>query len=97
VKHGISRLRTPGRIDVAASRTQGILTLEVRDTGPGLDASDRHPAATGESFGLRSVRDRLHGHFGTQASLELLRDRDTTIARIQMPVVEQVTPAAVAR
>jgi signal transduction histidine kinase len=97
VKHGISRMRTPGRIEVEASRAHGVLTLQVRDTGPGLDTSDRHPAASGESFGLRSVRDRLQGHFGAQASLELLREGEATVARIRMPVVEQVAPAAVSR
>jgi hypothetical protein len=91
VKHGISRLRTPGRIDVKAARTAGGLILEVRDTGPGPDAPPQH-ASSGESFGLRSVRDRLRGHFGAQASLELLREGDTTVARIQLPLVEQTSP-----
>ena len=34
----------------------------------------RSRAPSGESFGLRSVRDRLRGHFGERAALELLRD-----------------------
>jgi LytS/YehU family sensor histidine kinase len=89
VKHGISRVRAPGRIDVRAARDNGRLTLEVRDTGPGPDAADRHPPTAGESFGLRNVRDRLQGHFGQQASLELLRERDTTIARITVPLVAE--------
>ncbi len=89
VKHGISRLRTPGRIDVRAVRSDGCLTLEVRDTGPGPDTAGRHPTPGGESFGLRSVRDRLQGHFGAQASLDLLRERDTTVARIRLPLIEQ--------
>jgi len=93
VKHGISRLRTPGRIEVSASRQAGELTLEVRDTGPGIDAFTR-PSPTGESFGLRSVRDRLEGHFGTQASLDLFRERDQTIARIRMPLVRELTGVA---
>ena len=93
VKHGISRLRTPGRIDVTAARTTSGVTLEVRDTGPGPDAPVHHPPS-GESFGLRSVRDRLRGHFGTQASLDLLREGGTTIARIQLPLVEQTAPLA---
>jgi hypothetical protein len=87
VKHGISRLRRPGRIDVHASRTGGRVALEVRDTGPGLDLPDASNAA-GESFGLRSVRDRLHGHFGDDASLDLRREGDITVARIELPLVE---------
>jgi LytS/YehU family sensor histidine kinase len=91
VKHGISRLRAPGRIDVRAWRSDGRLTLEVRDTGPGLDPSNRYPPSSGESFGLRSVRDRLRGHFGAQASLDVSRDEATaqTVARISMPLVAE--------
>ena len=37
VKHGISRQRIPGRIDVTASRTANGVRLEVRDPGPGPD------------------------------------------------------------
>jgi signal transduction histidine kinase len=86
VKHGISRLRTPGRIDVHASRTGRRVTLEVRDTGPGLDLTVATGTA-GESFGLRSVRDRLHGHFGDDASLDLRREGNVTVARIELPLV----------
>jgi signal transduction histidine kinase len=92
VKHGISRLRTPGRIDVRALRQDGRVRLEVRDTGPGPSAAAGTDAA-GESFGLRSVRDRLQGHFGRDATLELQRDRDVTIARIELPFIEDLSPA----
>lgn len=95
VKHGISRLRTPGRIDVQARRDGTRVRLEVRDTGPGPDAAhDPRPAAVGESFGLRSVRDRLEKHFGGAASLALQRDGEVTVAAIEMPLVEEVALAA---
>ncbi|HUE87603.1 MAG TPA: histidine kinase [Vicinamibacterales bacterium] len=91
VKHGISPLRRPGRIDVQASVSNRRVVLEVRDTGPGIGAAGG-TESTGESFGLRSVRDRLHGHFGESASLELRRDGDLTIARIELPLVEVHAP-----
>ena len=87
VKHGISRLRTPGRIDIHASRLDGRITLEVRDTGPGV-ATTSQPPVSGEQFGLRSVRDRLEGHFGNDASLDLRREGNVTVARIELPLVE---------
>jgi signal transduction histidine kinase len=95
VKHGISQLRTPGRIEIHALRDDdGRLRLDVVDTGPGLE---RHPdarATSGEGFGLRSVRDRLRGHFGNDASLDLFRQGPTTIARLQLPLVEPPAQAA---
>jgi sensor histidine kinase YesM len=94
VKHGISQLRTPGRIDITASRHAGELTLEVRDTGPGLEAPRRSATSSGESFGLRSVRDRLEGHFGTHASLTLAREKDRTVARIRLPLIHELAGVA---
>jgi LytS/YehU family sensor histidine kinase len=87
VKHGISRLRRPGRIDVHASASKTRVILEVRDTGPGIGASGG-AEPTGEGFGLRSVRDRLRGHFGDDARLDLKRDGDVTVARLELPFVE---------
>jgi signal transduction histidine kinase len=92
VKHGISRMRTPGRIDIRAVRQNGRVTLEVRDTGPGPGAVHSSSPA-GESFGLRSVRDRLQGHFGPSASLDLRREHDATIARIELPLIEDLSLA----
>ena len=95
VKHGITRLRTPGRIEIRAARGRGRVVLEVRDSGPG--PSDASATSSGESFGLRSVRDRLHGHFGANASLSLQREGGMTVARIEMPLVEDLALAAGAR
>jgi LytS/YehU family sensor histidine kinase len=89
VKHGVSQAREPGRIDVVVRTTAEDVTLEVRNTGPGVDA--RKPAAReGEGFGLHSVRERLKGHFGDRASFRLLRDETAgvTVARISMPLVK---------
>jgi LytS/YehU family sensor histidine kinase len=62
------------------------IALEVRDNGPGPAVNGSHPR-NGEGFGLRSVRERLAGHFGDRAALSLHRDEATgmTIARITMP------------
>jgi hypothetical protein len=93
VKHGISRLRSPGRIDITAARANGRVVLEVRDTGPGPATGSDGGATAGESFGLRSVRDRLRGHFGGNASVDLRRDASVTVARIEMPAIEDLSLA----
>jgi signal transduction histidine kinase len=88
IKHGVSQTRGPGRIEVVVRTTSDVITVEVRDTGPGANAPHVQPRE-GEGFGLRSVRERLRGHFGDRASLSLTRDdaAGVTIARIVMPVV----------
>lgn len=95
VKHGVSQERGPGRIAVIVRTTADQVTLEVRNTGPSTrDAasgavSRSGQARDGEGFGLRSVRERLHGHFGDRASFALTRDESAhaTVARIAMPRV----------
>jgi signal transduction histidine kinase len=93
VKHGISKLRGPGRIDIRTTTRHGRLVLEVRDTGPGLETV-REPPRTSESFGLRSVRERLQAHFGASASLDLAREGEVTVARLELPLIEDLSPAA---
>jgi signal transduction histidine kinase len=91
VKHGISQMRGPGRIEIRAAAQDDVLLLEVTDTGPGLGQSGAH--RTGESFGLRSVRDRLRGHFAERAALDRVRDelRGLTVVRVRMPLVSEIT------
>ena len=84
VKHGVSQAREPGRIDVIVRTMADRVTLEVRNTGPVSSLSKE-----GEGFGLRSIRERLRGHFGDRASFRLMRDEGAgiTVARIDMPNV----------
>ncbi len=92
VKHGIAQVRGHGTLDLTVRATGGRLTIEVTDNGPGpggdpdASAFARRP---GEQFGLRSVRDRLRGHFGDGAAFTLTRDeaRGLTVAVIDMPLV----------
>ncbi|MGE0042678.1 MAG: sensor histidine kinase [Vicinamibacterales bacterium] len=88
VKHGISPARGAGRIDIHVRALSDRVVVEVRNTGPGPDAPPGTPRG-GEGFGLRSVHDRLRGHFGDLASLTLEREDGTgmTVARITMPRV----------
>ena len=82
VKHGVSQTRGPGRIEVIVQATSADIAIEVRDNGPGPGSSPTLPRE-GSGFGLRSVRERLAGHFGERARLSLSREGATTIARIE--------------
>jgi hypothetical protein len=93
VKHGVSQTRGPGRIEVVVRCDATVIAVEVRDNGPGPGGAPPLPRG-GTGFGLRSVRERLSGHFGDRAQLTLERDAATatTIARIVMPVVVVSAP-----
>ena len=96
VKHGISAQRTPGHILVRTSFEGGRVRLEVHDTGPGPAPSGAAlgPGPEGERFGLRSIRDRLRGHYGGDATLSLTRDErsGTTVATVDMPATPAPDP-----
>jgi signal transduction histidine kinase len=96
VKHGVSQVFGRGRIHVRVRTTRDQVRVEVRDNGPGPGAPAAGPRA-GQGFGLRSVRDRLAGHFGGRATLSLTRDdaAGETVAIITMPVVTR--PGAINR
>ena len=92
VKHGISRLRTPGRIDVTR-RAHRQRDHRSKCATP-VPASTRRRPASAERRELRSAQ-RARAPARTlrrRASLDLLREGGTTVARIQLPLVEQTAP-----
>jgi signal transduction histidine kinase len=81
IKHGIEPALRGGEVAVTAGRVDGILRLQVRDTGIGLagDAVD--------GTGLANARQRLElAHHGA-ATLSLVALDDGTLADITLPVV----------
>ena len=69
IQHAIAPHAAPGRIQIAASRRNDSLHLEVSDTGPGLGRTGN--GIEGHGVGLSNVRARLERLFGSNFSLEL--------------------------
>ena len=67
IKHGISVDSAAGRLEIAAQRQNGRVSLRVRDDGPGPASRLRF------GVGLTNVQSRLKQLYGDASSLELTR------------------------
>lgn len=100
IKHGIEPSVRGGRIEIVAQAAaeDGVVELQVRDTGVGLsDAREATPApvgtaadgaAVGSGYGLTHVRERLQTLYGDRASLRLTAAADAEggmVATIRLP------------
>jgi two-component system, LytTR family, sensor kinase len=66
IQHAIAPRAAPGRIEIAASRRNDSLRLQVSDTGPGMNRS-----IEGEGLGLTNVQARLAQLYGSNFLLEM--------------------------
>jgi signal transduction histidine kinase len=67
IKHGISVDSAAGRLEIAAQRNNGRVSLRVRDDGPGPAPGSRLRFGVG----LTNVQSRLKQLYGDESSLEL--------------------------
>src|SRR5436190_1806027 len=62
IQHAIAPRATPGKIDIAAKERNGLLRIEVKDNGPGIDPNRSGGELRG--VGLSNVRARLNQIYG---------------------------------
>ncbi len=80
VRHGIDPLTDGGRIDVVAGESDGVVRVEVRDTGAGL------PDHAGIGIGLSNIRERLATLYGSVGRLALHENAPRgVVATIEWP------------
>jgi LytS/YehU family sensor histidine kinase len=84
LEHGISRRAGPGRIDVAASRVNGTLTLTVSDDGPGLVG--REDDSIQDGVGLSNTRRRLRALYGDDQELSVARGESGSGLRVSVNI-----------
>jgi len=68
IRHGIADCETGGEIDIRAERQDGLLHLQVRDNGPGLNISN---GSLLEGVGLSNTRSRLEYLYGSGGRFEV--------------------------
>jgi two-component system, LytTR family, sensor kinase len=68
IRHGIADRETGGVIDISAERQNGMLHLQVRDNGPGLNVSRGNLP---EGVGLSNTRSRLEYLYGSGSRFEV--------------------------
>jgi sensor histidine kinase YesM len=73
MRHAIGHTAA-GRVEVVAAPKNGVVRIEVKDNGPGIDADRMLEARPGRGLGLANTRARLAGMYGEAARFELVND-----------------------
>jgi two-component system, LytTR family, sensor kinase len=69
IRHGIAEREAGGEIDIRAEHQNGLVYLQVRDNGPGLDISHGNFI---EGVGLSNTRSRLEYLYGSSSRFEVI-------------------------
>ena len=70
MRHAIGN-STAGRVEVVAVPRNGVVRIEVKDNGPGIETDRILEAARGKGLGLANTQARLVGLYGDAARFEL--------------------------
>jgi anti-sigma regulatory factor (Ser/Thr protein kinase) len=84
VRHGLSGSPTSGAIDIAATRTDRWLTVQVSDDG----APQHDQAAPHEGVGLGNTRSRLRTLYGDSFELGIASSAAGTTVTMRLPVMQ---------
>jgi LytS/YehU family sensor histidine kinase len=80
-----------GRVEVVAAPRNGVVRIEVKDNGPGIDADRMLEARPGRGVGLANTRARLAGLYGEAAHFELVNDpAGGLIVALEIPRVSEI-------
>jgi len=73
MRHAIANSAS-GRVEVVAMPRNGVVRIEVKDNGPGIDADRMLEVPRGRGLGLANTKARLAGLYGEAARFELSND-----------------------
>ncbi len=89
VKHGIAKRAQGGLIRIAASRSEGRLTLSVSNDGPSLSADSERIRS---GIGITNVRTRLQSLYGDAFELQM-RNQDAGGVEVSVSLPYVVVPS----
>ena len=84
IKHGISKVKWSGRVQLVAEDVEGMLTISVSDNGPGFDPAR---STSGIGMGLENVRQRLK--LGCAAGSDLKIDSSVSGCTVTVRVAQR--------
>ena len=90
VVHGLEPSIEGGKVQVTARVSGKRLVLEVRDDGRGPGAPPRRGPRDGTGLALTNIRQRLLARHGDSATLEVLPAHPGTLARITLPLLDNI-------
>jgi LytS/YehU family sensor histidine kinase len=70
MRHAVGTSKA-GRVEVVAAPQNGVVRIEVRDNGPGIQADGVLDARRGRGLGLANTQARLFGLYGDAATFKL--------------------------
>jgi sensor histidine kinase YesM len=70
MRHAVGNSKS-GRVEIVAAPRNGVVRIEVRDNGPGIQADGILDARRGRGVGLINTQARLVGLYGDAARFEL--------------------------
>lgn len=73
MRHAIGN-STSGRVEINAAPRNGVVRIEVKDNGPGINNDRTVETRPGKGLGLANTRARLVGLYGEAAKFELTND-----------------------
>ena len=86
IKHGISRKKENGRIEISANQSENRLILKVKDNGSPSDNKQNGFLASNGGLGLKNTEARLRQIYGENFSFTFTKDQTTgTSVTINVP------------
>jgi two-component system LytT family sensor kinase len=73
MRHAIGNSKS-GRVEITAAPRNGVVRIEVKDNGPGMQVDGTLEPRRGKGVGLTNTRARLAGLYGNAATFELTND-----------------------